>query len=269
MSGGGDRTAGERRADARRNRARVLSVAEESFAAGGLAVPLGEIARRAGVGPGTVYRHFASKEALFEAVVSDRIARLVDDTCALAVGEEPGTAFFAAFDMIVRQVAVNKALCDALTAGSGRVMTVAPHLGERFRAALAALLDRAQRAGAVRADVTVDDVQRLVHGCVRMESEGPTGRPTAIVCDGLRPTASDRLTGLPPVTEHPADARNETRPMASVGSRHGATAPRCAECGGPIVTARTGRPARFCGAACRQKAHRRRARNTDRPPRTG
>ncbi|MEV5750894.1 helix-turn-helix domain-containing protein [Actinoallomurus sp. NPDC052308] len=269
MAGDADRTAGERRADARRNRARVLSAAEEVFAADGLAVPLSEISRRAGVGPGTVYRHFASKEALFEAVVIDRIARLVDDTCALASDDDPGAAFFAAFAMVVRQVAVNKALCDALTAESGRAMTVGPELRERFRAALAGLLERAQRTGAVRADVTVDDVQRLVHGCVRMEQAGPTGRPTAIVCDGLRPVASERPAGLPAVTELPAATRNETRSKAPDGSRPGATAPRCAECGGTIAAARTGRPPRFCGAACRQKAHRRRARNTDRPPRTG
>ena len=66
------------RADAARNRARVLEVAYETFAADGLSVPIDEIARRAGVGAGTVYRHFATKEALFHAVVKDRMQHLVD-----------------------------------------------------------------------------------------------------------------------------------------------------------------------------------------------
>ena len=63
------------RADAARNRARVLEVAYETFAAEGLSVPIDEIARRAGVGAGTVYRHFPTKEALFPAVIDDRVRR--------------------------------------------------------------------------------------------------------------------------------------------------------------------------------------------------
>ena len=72
--GSAGRPARPMRADARRNRARVLEAARAVFAEEGLAVPLDEIAARAGVGAGTVYRHFPTKEALFEAVVTDRIA---------------------------------------------------------------------------------------------------------------------------------------------------------------------------------------------------
>ena len=67
------------RADAARNRARVLEIAYETFAAEGLSVPIDEIARRAGVGAGTVYRHFPTKEALFRAVVESRMRRLIDE----------------------------------------------------------------------------------------------------------------------------------------------------------------------------------------------
>ena len=67
------------RADAARNRARVLEIAYETFAAEGLGVPIDEIARRAGVGAGTVYRHFPTKEDLYRAVVEDRIRRITDD----------------------------------------------------------------------------------------------------------------------------------------------------------------------------------------------
>src|SRR5260370_4133101 len=80
------------RADARRNRARVLEVAQAVFATEGLAVPIDEIARRAGVGAGTVYRHFPTKEALFEAIVISRVERLTEEGGSLASAEDPGPA---------------------------------------------------------------------------------------------------------------------------------------------------------------------------------
>jgi AcrR family transcriptional regulator len=67
------------RADARRNRENVLRAARDAFAASGYGVPLDEIAALAGVGPGTVYRHFPSKEELFEAVIATRVRDLIDD----------------------------------------------------------------------------------------------------------------------------------------------------------------------------------------------
>ena len=78
------------RADAARNREKVLRAAREAFAESGYGVPLDEIASRAGVGPGTVYRHFPSKEALFEAVVTARITDLVSDARARADADDPG-----------------------------------------------------------------------------------------------------------------------------------------------------------------------------------
>ena len=78
------------RADAARNRARVLDVAYETFAAEGVAVPIDEIARRAGVGAGTVYRHFPTKEALFQAVIEDRVRSIVADGRGAAGAEDPG-----------------------------------------------------------------------------------------------------------------------------------------------------------------------------------
>src|SRR6188472_2287979 len=77
------------RADAARNRARVLEIAYETFAAEGLSVPIDEVARRAGVGAGTVYRHFPTKEALFQAVFEDRVRHIVDDGRALVASEGP------------------------------------------------------------------------------------------------------------------------------------------------------------------------------------
>jgi AcrR family transcriptional regulator len=77
------------RADARRNRERILAAATAAFAADGLSVPLDEIARRAGVGPGTLYRHFPAKETLWEAVLHDRLQRLADEAEALHRATNP------------------------------------------------------------------------------------------------------------------------------------------------------------------------------------
>ena len=78
------------RADARRNRARILEVAREVFASEGLAVPIDTVATRAGIGVGTVYRHFPTKEALFAAIVSDRVQALADEARAARRRGRPG-----------------------------------------------------------------------------------------------------------------------------------------------------------------------------------
>src|SRR4051812_28649374 len=91
------------RADAQRNRARVLQVAAQAFSEEGLSVPVHEIARRAGVGTGTVSRHFPTKESLFAAVLLDRMEYLVRTAGELAGGKEPGEAFFALFSLMVEE----------------------------------------------------------------------------------------------------------------------------------------------------------------------
>ncbi|WP_205718556.1 TetR/AcrR family transcriptional regulator [Actinomadura sp. WMMA1423] len=224
------------RVDARRNRERILQAAFEAFAADGRLVPLDDIARRAGVGAGTVYRHFPTKEALFEAVVADRLERVVDEAQALVRADDPGEAFYGFLMWVVERAMFNHALCDALAADL-QTLDV-PDMDERFTSALDELLRRAQAAGAVRSDVDVSDIRTLMVGAMLMERrqrpEGRPGRMTALACDALRPvTKSDEtLSG----------ERNERR---------------CEVCAKPLDPASTGRPARFCGAACRQKAHRR------------
>ncbi|MGW1196416.1 TetR/AcrR family transcriptional regulator, partial [Streptomyces sp. NPDC002536] len=194
----------------------------------------------AGVGAGTVYRHFPSKEALFRATVTDRVRLFTDTARELASADDPGVVFFRYLAAVVRLSVRNKGLCEALE-GS---FEPSPGVEEDFRAALSVLLERAQQADTVRKDVTIDDVTALLMGCLSMEQRrGPgvaPGRMTALACDSLRP--GRRVTKLP---KNPEVGRNETV---------------CAVCGGPVTAARTGRPARYCGAACRQKAHRERAR---------
>jgi AcrR family transcriptional regulator len=179
------------RADARRNRARVLQAAQEAFTAEGLSVPLDEIARRAGVGPGTVYRHFPTKEALFEAVVVHRIEEMAEDARAcLASDEHPGEAFFAFFSRFVDQAVLNRALNDAFGTGAGALPSAVTETKHEVMALFGELLTRAQQAGEVRGDIGVADLGALVLGCLAMERRalggGPPGRLVAIVRDGLR-----------------------------------------------------------------------------------
>jgi AcrR family transcriptional regulator len=176
----------------------VLDAARAAFGAEGSDVSLDEIARRAGVGAGTVYRHFATKEALFEAVVLHRIEELVVEAGAVADEADPGPAFSAFVERLAREGARKRDLVEALARDGIRL-----HLGQApiVRAltdVLAELLRRAQRAGAVRGDIGVDDLVALLTGaafaiCHSGADEKQTGRLLAIMNDGLRvaPTAQN------------------------------------------------------------------------------
>jgi AcrR family transcriptional regulator len=177
------------RADAARNRARVLEVAYDTFAAEGLAVPIDEIARRAGVGAGTVYRHFPTKEDLFRAVVVDRIKRTVDDGRALLDTEQPGEALFTFLQALVLQWgATDRGLADALVGFGIDIKTAMPEVEDAFLALLGDLLLAAQKAGTVRGDVDVPDLKAILVGCLTMQASNPdaAGRLTDVVLDGLR-----------------------------------------------------------------------------------
>jgi AcrR family transcriptional regulator len=177
------------RADAARNRARVLEVAYETFAADGLAVPIDEIARRAGVGAGTVYRHFPTKEDLFRAMVEDRIQHIVDNGRALLSSGDPGEALFGFLrSMVLQWGAADQGLVDALAGFGIDIESAAPDAGEAFLEALRELLRAAQKAGVVRRDVDVADVKAILVGCMAMQAANPGAaeRLTEVVLDGLR-----------------------------------------------------------------------------------
>jgi AcrR family transcriptional regulator len=183
------------RADARRNRARVLEAAEAVFAGAGVSAPVEEIARRAGVGVGTVYRHFPTKEALFEAILVGRFERLADEADSLASGRDAGAAFFGLFTRMVEEAAAKKAFADALARAGVDVKAATSASGQRLRNAFGALLARAQGAGAVRDDVDLDQVMAvLVGACLAAEhanwDRGLRAGGLAIVLDGLRPAGS-------------------------------------------------------------------------------
>lgn len=179
------------RADAERNRRRVLEVAQAVFAAEGLAVPIDEIARRAGLGVGTLYRHFPTKEALFEAIVIGRMQALVDDARQRRNAKDPGEAFFAILSRIAEEGAVKRDFLDALAGTSSDVARALGALKEELHAAFELLLKRAQRAKAVRRDVDVREVLALAMGALTASkrlSVDARGRDRllAIVRDGLR-----------------------------------------------------------------------------------
>ncbi|WP_433759876.1 TetR/AcrR family transcriptional regulator [Nocardia sp. CA-135398] len=235
------------RADARRNRALVLAAAQRAFAERGISVSLAEVARRAGVGAGTVYRHFPTKTDLLEAVMQQRVDRLAALAAEYLDAPDPGAAFFAVCTEVVISSPRSQALCDIVQSDDGWPKALLRSAGDRFHQALGALLTAAQRRGAVRADIEIADVLDIFTGCVaiqrRQRPGGPMMRAVAIMLDAMRAN---------PVTKPDSEdkARNETGPRNET--------PCCPICGTEIRPTGTGRPARYCSAACRQKAHRQR-----------
>jgi AcrR family transcriptional regulator len=180
------------RADAARNRARVLETAYETFAAEGLSVPIDDIARRAGVGAGTIYRHFPTKEDLFRAVVESRLRRIIAEGRALLDEPGPGEALFAFLrSMVLDWGATDQGLVDALAGLGIDVESIAPDAEDAFLGLLGELLAAAQRAGAVRPDVDVPEIKALMVGCQAMQGydQARAERVTGVVIDGLRPSS--------------------------------------------------------------------------------
>ncbi|MEU8394316.1 helix-turn-helix domain-containing protein [Nonomuraea sp. NPDC048892] len=235
------------RSDARRNREIVLRTAMRVFAEEGLEVSLGRIAQRAGVGAGTVYRHFPSKEILVEAVLAEQVQGFVVAAGEWAARAAPGDALFGFLLEVIEKSAGRRHVCDALTADQSWPRALLAAAAQRFREALEHLLHDAKRAGAIRADVRVEDLAALaVGGSALRAAHRDRARGTQLVrvlLDGLR---------TPAVTE-PSTFR-DTRAL----QRHETGAGHCVECGARLRARTTGRPARYCGPTCRQRARRRR-----------
>jgi AcrR family transcriptional regulator len=183
----------ELRADARRNRERVLRTAQQLFATEGLGVSLDEIARRAGVGPGTVHRHFPTKEALYLAVATDQFKQLVAEAEMLATTDDPA-ALFTQLSRMMATGAQNVAVKSALEAAELDLRSAAPTVAADLTRHVADLLDRAHAAGVVRPDLTVDEVMALVAGAFAAirhanaeSSRERSAHIAKIILDGLRP----------------------------------------------------------------------------------
>jgi len=172
------------RADARDNRARIMTAADEVFGRSPNA-STDDVAKLAGVGIATVFRHFPTKTELLEAVLTLRLERLRDRAVELADSNVPGDAFFGFFTQVVSESASKLAIAEALTAAGQAAGAEAQKAGSGLRDAFHTLLTRAQDDGAVRRDAGLAEVYALLIGASR--------GATAV---GLDPEVRDRMLGL-------------------------------------------------------------------------
>lgn len=187
------------RADARRNRGRVLAAARTLFAERGREVQMGEVAARAGLGVGTVYRHFPDRDNLLDAVVAESIER-VAGYAREALEEENAWAAFSGFLLRCAELsAEDRALSETLAADSleQRWASLAEEAG--LSRAIATLVDRGRQEGAIRADARAEDVPLVICGVAATirAGGGPLGggwrRHLAICLDGLRAPSDSEL----------------------------------------------------------------------------
>lgn len=152
------------RADSLRNRDLLLSAAKTAFAETGAEAPLEDIARRAGVGIGTLYRHFPTREALVAAVYAralDQLARAADD---LLASRPAGEALEAWLDLLIDYMATKRVVAPALQADPGEGSRVYASAGATILPALQRLTEAAHAAGDIRADIGFEDILRMMSG---------------------------------------------------------------------------------------------------------
>jgi AcrR family transcriptional regulator len=182
------------RVDARANRGRILDVAGEVFGKGGESASTEDVARLAGVGIGTVFRHFPTKAALLEAVLAREFDRLREHADALLDAADPGEAFFGLFAHLAARAPAKIAITEALLDAGGDWDGDAARASDALRQAVGTLLRHAQQAGAVRNDVELPEVYALLAGISRAAArahldEEAMARLLAVVFDGLAPPA--------------------------------------------------------------------------------
>lgn len=175
------------RADARRNYEKVLSAAREAFAQGGESTALEEIARRAGVGIGTLYRHFPTRQALLEALYIGEVEELCDSAAKLE-GADPWDALVAWFERFVGYIATKQALAAELLNYLDQDAQIFQVCRTSLFAAAEPLLRQAQEAGVVRADVSITQVMQMVIAIAKTPAAQPseTQHIVRIALDGLR-----------------------------------------------------------------------------------
>ncbi|MGJ6968164.1 TetR/AcrR family transcriptional regulator [Streptosporangium sp. G11] len=183
------------RADAQRNRERILAAAEAVFAEKGPSASTEEVAARAGVAIGTVFKHFPTKQALLQAIMKGLLGRLDGEMAELAADDAPGEALFTFVTRMVEQAA-RKRTVVGLLAETGVDLQVASSV-QMLRDGIETLLVRSQEAGTVREDVRLDEVIALLtgicQGALHAGWDGDLQRRTlAIVFAGLRASEARR-----------------------------------------------------------------------------
>lgn len=178
------------RADASRNRERLIEAATQVFGAGAPQASLGAVAREAGVGIGTLYRHFPTREALFEAVYRREVDQLGDLAERLAREAAPVEALRQWLHANVRLVATKRGMVEALHLVASGSTELKAYSFERLTDGLALLLDRGVAAGEVRPDITAEDLLRTVVGIFYADSsthwQASALRIIDVFVDGLR-----------------------------------------------------------------------------------
>ena len=180
------------RADARRNREKILAAAAAAFATSGLDAQVEDIARGAGLGVGTVYRHFPTKETLVSALAQEHFQRLAETLEAALAEEGDGWEIFSAAIWRAATAAAGDVAWCEIIAGDPGAVAAAARGQERVAAATATLIARAQAAGAMREDATVEDVRTMMCGFGHIAAGQRAGAPLdwkrylAIALDGLR-----------------------------------------------------------------------------------
>jgi AcrR family transcriptional regulator len=184
------RTTRRPRADALRNHERVLEAAKAVFSAGGPEASLEAVARRAGVGIGTLYRHFPTREAVFEAVYRREVEQLADLAEQLTATAAPTEALRRWLRANVEFVATKKGMSTALALAWNKSSELSAYSFDRLTKAVGALLDRAVAAGEIRADVSPEDLLRALVGmCYFHDQPGWQAnvlRLVDVLVDGLR-----------------------------------------------------------------------------------
>jgi AcrR family transcriptional regulator len=180
------------RADARRNREKVLEAARVTFGESGIDTQVDDIARRAGVGVGTVYRHFPTKDALVEALAEAHFDSLADVVeAAVDIDGDPWTIFVETIWSTAAPAAADVAWCEII-AGHSRSVEAAAAGQQRLAVATGTLVERAQAAGTMRPDATVTDVKTIMCGFGHIAASQRAGaavdweRYLTIALDGLR-----------------------------------------------------------------------------------
>jgi AcrR family transcriptional regulator len=190
------------RSDARRNRERVLRAAETVFSEMGLRAQIEEVARRAGVGVGTVCRHFPTKQALIEAVLEAMYESLLQDALRAQDQPDAGAAFQTFFYALSEFQARHRALAEHM-ATELELPVAAQSVREALRRAIGELVTRAQDAGAIRSDIGPADVALLFSGVAHATALAGDLQPVlrkryvALILDGLRPLEASQLPGRP------------------------------------------------------------------------